>query len=803
MGDDTDTDTDTDADADADPDTIEFELEADTVSEPATATATAAATATVPEPEPDTVFVVGCKSALGRLGPLGDLSLEDVGMELHMHREAGTVAAFATSDLKDAGKDRAGTEDVWALCALLHGAGTTPYVHTIARRLVQHPDFVGRLVDAATIDVEDHPSKTVDLQVAATAVLYNLACSSQDVKEQLADKVLGPVIELLMFVADSERLRHVALRLVLALLADSASFGAIVPRPGSAVILAAFEAAHGLNCLSCELDTLITCNAAVVMGIVTIVMSSAQDPANPDVRELVENVVELSHVTSPNVVCRWRALETVSHLVKLSGNWRKLLGEVGIVPALLTTGRGVWPRGCGDLPQAGHLFCSSARALKELGCMMVNHPPSQHLVFQHAAEAVEVVVGALRFTVGVAMQTAHAAIHFSLKLLGHDDGDASDASDAGVHPLAALRRDFVGALVGHGALETLSALLGVNNAVLQNDVVTFVCRMTFCSVAAVARAATCGVVPAFGLLLAFGPDEAPGSVHHMRTKLTMYAALVTLVRLRDAAPALVDPQLRAVPQFMPSLYALAWRPCNGAAGFAEQLGGEAATVARLSLTARKLLRGLEPTLSAVQCCKDGATHQLSMLKCAVTPDKCVICVGGEDTAQVRLPCLHTYHMDCIKEWIHTRGKCPLCSRWVLPDILSLVATAKPVALLSVVSKDMPGAIAAHGAAVAALTQAALATVPAAPAASAVPALAPGAGPGSGPASAAPDALGVIHCVADATGVRWYDEDGRLHRADGEPAQLLMDGTRQWYHHGVLYRQQLADGTVVEVPGADL
>ncbi len=41
---------------------------------------------------------------------------------------------------------------------------------------------------------------------------------------------------------------------------------------------------------------------------------------------------------------------------------------------------------------------------------------------------------------------------------------------------------------------------------------------------------------------------------------------------------------------------------------------------------------------------------------------CTVCLGEYQAEQVLkvLPCFHTYHSECIKEWFHKNNVCPVC-----------------------------------------------------------------------------------------------------------------------------------------------
>ncbi len=56
-----------------------------------------------------------------------------------------------------------------------------------------------------------------------------------------------------------------------------------------------------------------------------------------------------------------------------------------------------------------------------------------------------------------------------------------------------------------------------------------------------------------------------------------------------------------------------------------------------------------------------------------TEEVCSVCYynikEGEDINQ--LPCLHCYHVDCIKEWLLKERLCPLCKQDIFPTTQSL------------------------------------------------------------------------------------------------------------------------------------
>ncbi|KAL7718915.1 RING-type domain-containing protein [Entamoeba marina] len=43
------------------------------------------------------------------------------------------------------------------------------------------------------------------------------------------------------------------------------------------------------------------------------------------------------------------------------------------------------------------------------------------------------------------------------------------------------------------------------------------------------------------------------------------------------------------------------------------------------------------------------------------PETCVICQNSVDVA-VRLPCKHTFHKECISDWLARSSRCPICQR---------------------------------------------------------------------------------------------------------------------------------------------
>jgi len=93
----------------------------------------------------------------------------------------------------------------------------------------------------------------------------------------------------------------------------------------------------------------------------------------------------------------------------------------------------------------------------------------------------------------------------------------------------------------------------------------------------------------------------------------------------------------------------------------------------LSLTVTPLLRNSENLVSTFNVPRAEAfrladLHDLDADKFEPT---CVICISefevGDNLA--KLPCGHTFHMECVNEWLRQHGKCPLrCPGLVLPPL---------------------------------------------------------------------------------------------------------------------------------------
>ena len=47
-------------------------------------------------------------------------------------------------------------------------------------------------------------------------------------------------------------------------------------------------------------------------------------------------------------------------------------------------------------------------------------------------------------------------------------------------------------------------------------------------------------------------------------------------------------------------------------------------------------------------------------------DKCCICLGMFESGDelMRLPCFHTFHSDCGKNWLKVKASCPICNEWI-------------------------------------------------------------------------------------------------------------------------------------------
>ena len=51
------------------------------------------------------------------------------------------------------------------------------------------------------------------------------------------------------------------------------------------------------------------------------------------------------------------------------------------------------------------------------------------------------------------------------------------------------------------------------------------------------------------------------------------------------------------------------------------------------------------------------------------PDKeCIICFEPMGEIECKLECNHSYHYNCIKEWVEKKNTCPECRRLVDPTI---------------------------------------------------------------------------------------------------------------------------------------
>jgi len=69
---------------------------------------------------------------------------------------------------------------------------------------------------------------------------------------------------------------------------------------------------------------------------------------------------------------------------------------------------------------------------------------------------------------------------------------------------------------------------------------------------------------------------------------------------------------------------------------------------------------------------------------------CAICLGDYEQGEelTVLPCNHTFHAECVTEWLHTRNKCPLCCS-VLALESGEVCIQKPEPAASVGSYEPP------------------------------------------------------------------------------------------------------------------
>lgn len=54
--------------------------------------------------------------------------------------------------------------------------------------------------------------------------------------------------------------------------------------------------------------------------------------------------------------------------------------------------------------------------------------------------------------------------------------------------------------------------------------------------------------------------------------------------------------------------------------------------------------------------------------------ECVICLNELDgEAETTLPCSHKFHASCIREWLETNGKCPVCRRVINEQVVARAA----------------------------------------------------------------------------------------------------------------------------------
>mmetsp|Transcript_20972 Transcript_20972/g.39409 ORF Transcript_20972/g.39409 Transcript_20972/m.39409 type:complete len:303 (+) Transcript_20972:80-988(+) len=68
------------------------------------------------------------------------------------------------------------------------------------------------------------------------------------------------------------------------------------------------------------------------------------------------------------------------------------------------------------------------------------------------------------------------------------------------------------------------------------------------------------------------------------------------------------------------------------------------------------------------------TYSVSLFSGNPHPESCPICMedfaaweAGQDTEIVMTPCLHTFHIGCVRGWLKRRPECPTC-RWDITDL---------------------------------------------------------------------------------------------------------------------------------------
>ena len=100
-------------------------------------------------------------------------------------------------------------------------------------------------------------------------------------------------------------------------------------------------------------------------------------------------------------------------------------------------------------------------------------------------------------------------------------------------------------------------------------------------------------------------------------------------------------------------------------------GGLSAEELKAARHADRLARAREPLFAP----QDGGGGAKKKKKAAAdeqregTADKCLICqYEYKEGERLRtLPCIHSYHADCIDPWLLRNRTCPVCQRSILED----------------------------------------------------------------------------------------------------------------------------------------
>ena len=61
-------------------------------------------------------------------------------------------------------------------------------------------------------------------------------------------------------------------------------------------------------------------------------------------------------------------------------------------------------------------------------------------------------------------------------------------------------------------------------------------------------------------------------------------------------------------------------------------------------------------------------NQLVIFESSNPEKECIICFEKMGDIECKLNCNHTYHYNCIKEWVEKKNTCPECRSLVDPDV---------------------------------------------------------------------------------------------------------------------------------------